>query len=242
VVAVESIDRVSGLKATSCTPALARETVGGGNDNTYSVDLFYPKVITTSELEGGTSASATTAADNVHNCSDSPPTITLTAPSTCTNSCVITATVTQGTHPLSSSQYPGTVTFDLNGKEINKQYVSSSPSTVSFNYSPSGSGSATLSASVTDSVLYEGTDSTHLTYSAQSALSITSASASNNSVTLTWSGGGGTFNGSANGIATGCQGISGNSCTISGLQPNTAYTVDLTDSDGDSTSTQATTT
>jgi membrane peptidoglycan carboxypeptidase len=174
--ATETIDKVSNLKATSCTPALAKETVGGGNDGSFSIDLFYPTVKTTSQLEGGTAATASTATDDVHNCNDSPPTITLTAPSTCQTTCTITATATQGTHPLTDAQYPnypGTVSFTLNGTVIHKANISSSPSTVSFAYSPTASGSGTLTATVTDSVLYSGTASQTFGYANAAANSIT---------------------------------------------------------------------
>ncbi|HET9098071.1 MAG TPA: transglycosylase domain-containing protein [Candidatus Saccharimonadales bacterium] len=162
------IDRVSGLTATSCTPADARETVYNADIGTFNIDIF----------DGGkqsvnvspTSANSNTAVDNVHNCNDSPPTITLTAPSDCVNSCQITATVTQGTHPLTDSQYPdypGTVEFTLDGKVINKQYVSNSPSTVSFTYTPTTAESATIKATVTDSVLYSATDSATVNFTPQ---------------------------------------------------------------------------
>ena len=119
----ETIDKVSGLVATSCTPALAREVLySGGSASSWNIDLFNggrADIGTT----GGTSASSSSssASDDVHNCNDSPPTVTLTAPSACTNSCTITATVTQGTHPLTSSQYPqfpGAVEITLNGNKI----------------------------------------------------------------------------------------------------------------------------
>jgi membrane peptidoglycan carboxypeptidase len=240
----ETIDKVSGLKATSCTPSLARETVGGADDNSYSVDLFYPTMKTTSELEGGTTSTATTASDNVHNCNDSSPTITLTAPSSCTTSCTITATATQGTHPLTSSLYPdfpGTVTFYLANKVIDKQYVSSSPSTVSFTYKPTASGSATIEAVVSDSVLYQGTASTRMSYVHPADLAYT-ATADNNSINLTWSGGSGTYTAYVNGAAsTYCSGVSGTTCDIQGLQPSTAYTVMLEDTNGDKISQTVTT-
>jgi membrane peptidoglycan carboxypeptidase len=236
---LETIDKVSGLKATSCTPALAKESVGGYDDNSFSIDIFYPRTTTTSALEGGSTATATTAADNVHSCNDSPPTITLTAPSTCTTSCEITATTTQGTHPLTSSQYPdypGTVTFTLNGHVINRQYVSTSPSTVSFNYTPPSSGSGTLVATVTDSVLYSGTNSSHITYTHPSDLTLSSGS-SGNSLNLSWTGQSGAVTAIVNGAANGqCQNNTTGSCTIT-LSPG-QYSVYIQDAGGDTSSTE----
>jgi membrane peptidoglycan carboxypeptidase len=236
---VETIDKVSGLKATTCTPASAKETIGGYDDNSYSIDIFYPKMTTTSALEGGTSATASTATDNIHSCNDSPPTITLTSPTTCTTSCVITATVTQGTHPLTSSQYPnypGTVNFLLNGKVINKQYVSSSPSTVSFTYTPPASGSGTLTATVTDSVLYEGSNSSHITYTHPNNLTLSSGS-SGDTLNLSWTGQSGTVSAVVNGAANGqCENNSSGSCSIS-LAPG-LYNVYVQDSSGNVSSTE----
>lgn len=237
----ETIDKVSGLKATSCTPPLARETVGGAADSSFSIDIFYPVKTTTSALEGGTAAPTSAAgSDNVHNCNDSPPTVTLTAPGTCPASgCTITATVTQGTHPLSSSQYSGKVTFTLGGKTIHTATVSNSPSTVSFAYTPTSTGSGTLTATVTDSVLYSGSQSQAMSYSSASPISASATGTSSSSVALSWSGGNAPFNVSGGG--SGCSGVNGNSCTVTGLSPNTPYTFTVQDSTGDSGSVQATT-
>ncbi|HEX4774263.1 MAG TPA: transglycosylase domain-containing protein, partial [Candidatus Saccharimonadales bacterium] len=100
-----TIDRVSNAVATSCTPAAAKETVYNGNSASWNIDIFkggHPSVGSSNTV----SSSSSSATDSVHNCNDSPPSITLTAPSTCDTSCTITATVTQGTHPLSDPQYP----------------------------------------------------------------------------------------------------------------------------------------
>lgn len=193
------IDRVSGKAATSCTPAAAKEYNygggGGGSLATWNVDIF----------EGGTpniggkhaSSSGPTATDDVHNCNDSPPTVTLTAPNTCPASgCTITATVTQGTHKLTDPQYPnfpGTLTFTLNGQVIHTSNVSNSPSTVSFNYVPTVGGSGVLTATVTDSVLYSGSASATMTYQAKSPITGFLATGNGNTVNFAWNGGSGNF-------------------------------------------------
>ena len=243
----ETIDKVSGFLATSCTPALAKETLGGADDASFSIDIFYPKSYANEQaLEGGSPATSSTQTDNVHNCDDSPPTITLTSPGTCSGSCTITATVTQGTHPLSDPQYPqypGTVTFKLGSQTIYTANVSDSPSTVSFTYTPTSSGTDTLTATVTDSVLYEGTDSGTLTYLPTSTASpLTLSSPSNGQitgspVTVSWTGGSGTYSVSVNGnAASNCQNVSTNSCSNVALPVIGTNTIELTDSDGDSTS------
>ncbi len=192
------IDKVSGLTATSCTPDAAKSTEGNSNTNAFSVDQFINGTLNKNANASSTSAGAT---DNVHNCGDSPPTITLTVPDTCDatdnggQGCAITATVTQGTHALTDPQYasyPGTVTFTLNGQVIKTSSVSDSPSTVSFFYAPTSNGTGNLSASVTDSVLYSGTDSANFTLAAAPAstpISSLDGKIAGINVNFTWSGG-----------------------------------------------------
>jgi hypothetical protein len=75
--------------------------------------------------------------------------------------------VTQGTHPLTDAQYaqyPGNITFTLNGKSIYSARVTSSPSTVSFSYTPTSTGSGELTAIVSDSVLYSGSQTVAMGY------------------------------------------------------------------------------
>ena len=112
----ETVDAVSGYLATSCTPTLAQETLGGGSHASFSIDIFYPKQVPDMAAlkEVRTSSSSTaTQTDDVHNCNDSPPSVTVTAANTagnnasgvCDGSCVITVAATAGTHPLSGGTY-----------------------------------------------------------------------------------------------------------------------------------------
>ncbi len=191
----EVIDRISGLLATSCTPPLARETLGYYGNQNFNADIFAGGQPT---ISGSISKNTTAATDNVHNCNQSPPKITLVGPpaGVCNGSCTITATASQGTQPFVSSQYPqypGAITFYLNGNQIKKDYITSSPSTVSFTYNPTSSGSGSLSATVTDSLLYSDTSSTNITYNAPMANF--SATVSGNNDSFSWTGGtSGTFN------------------------------------------------
>lgn len=146
------IDKVSGLVATSCTPELAKETQGGGNDNIFSVDSFVNKK--------SASGSNTTEQDNVHNCSDTKPEVSMSAPDTCTASCSFTVTVTQGTHPLTGDKFPGVVELYVNGQKVKSESATSSPTTITFTYQPTTTGSASVEARATDSVLYSGSYST----------------------------------------------------------------------------------
>ncbi len=156
-----TLDKVSGKVATSCTPPLAKSYAYNANASSWNIDIFSGGKQSISDVSG-TSKSSPAANDDVHNCNDSPPTVTLTAPGSCDTSCSVTATVTQGTHLLSDPQYPqfsGTIIFTLNGQTIHSEHVSASPSTISFTYNPASSGSGTLATTVTDSVLYQGSTS-----------------------------------------------------------------------------------
>jgi membrane peptidoglycan carboxypeptidase len=236
----QTIDRVSGKLATSCTPAAAKETTYNGNVASWNIDIFVnrgvPNIGSTTSGVSSTTASST---DDVHNCNDSPPTVTLTAPSSCPSSgCTVTATVTQGTHTLNDPQYPqdpGKVVFTLNGQVIHSQNVSDSPSTVSFAYTPTSTGSGTLTATVTDSVLYTGSASQAMSYTSSSPISITGFSKSGSKESLAWSGGNGSsYTAYLNGNASDCQ-TGGNNCTVSDVK--TGDSIYVKDSDGNTSQT-----
>ncbi|MEO8785017.1 MAG: penicillin-binding transpeptidase domain-containing protein, partial [Candidatus Saccharimonadales bacterium] len=139
------LDKVSKKAATSCTPDGAKQSQTNGNASSFSVDIFV----------GGSASSAAQGNDDVHNCNDVKPSITLTA-----TNCNIIATITQGTHPLSSSDFPGTVSFLLNGQPVSSASVSDSPSSVSYT---APVGTTAVTAQVTDSVLYQASASVSTT-------------------------------------------------------------------------------
>jgi membrane peptidoglycan carboxypeptidase len=150
----ETIDKVSNKTATSCTPDLAKETQGGGNDNAFSVDIFVNK--------HSTGSSPTAGQDDIHNCSDAKPEISMSAPDTCTNTCAITVTATQGTHPISSERFPGQVELYINGQRIEAKPATTSPTTVTFIYVPTASGPGSVEARIIDSVLYSSSYSSNI--------------------------------------------------------------------------------
>lgn len=237
----QTIDKVSGKVATTCTPAAAKEFVTNGNAASWNIDIFKggQQSIGSASVGSNTDSNAT---DDVHNCNDSPPTVTLTSPGTCNSSCTITATVTQGTHALTDPQYPqfpGNITFTLNGQAIHSENVSDSPSTVSFTYTPTSSGSGTLTATVTDSVLYQGSNSATLNFT--SPLTLGNPAVAGHQITLTWTGGTGGVTAVANGFAApDCSNVSGNSCTIT-VVPNTPYSIYVQDNSGNKSNTVQTT-
>lgn len=242
----QTLDKVSGKIATSCTPDLARETLGNSNADTWNVDKWAGGGTTTNN-SGTTTNPSSTATDDVHNCNDSPPTITITAPNTCdanSGGCTITATVAQGTFALTDptrSQFPGTVNFTVNGQTVKTFQVTDSPSTVSFTYMPDSSGDITMTAQVIDSVLYQATDHATITTTAATPnLTITSpadgsSAGGTGSVTINWTGGHPGYNVSVSGFGVNCSktNMTETNLQCSGLKPAMTYTATVEDSQGE---------
>jgi hypothetical protein len=85
--------------------------------------------------------------------------------------------VTQGTHKLTDNQYPqypGTITFTLNGNVIYSSRLNDSPASSSFTYKPTSDGNGVIRVTVTDSVLYSATQNVSINYTAMQNLSIVS--------------------------------------------------------------------
>ncbi len=157
-----TIDKVSKKLATSCTPALAKLFAGNSNASSFSVDQF---------VTGGSATSGggynTNASDDVHQCSDQKPVISLIVARQNEggngNDYTVTITATQGTHSLSSADFKGTIRLTINGKVVKTFNMSSaSPQSFSYNFSPKD-GNNTVSADATDSVLYQSSDSRTIT-------------------------------------------------------------------------------
>jgi membrane peptidoglycan carboxypeptidase len=186
-------DKVSKKIATNCTPGLAKQTEAGNSAaDHFSVDIYTGA--------GGAVNGNSSASDDVHSCDDTKPQITLTVtdnnsgdPNVCNGSCTIAAAVSAGTHPFDDAQYPdfpGTVNFSVNGTVIK-----SLPTTgaLSFTYTPTSSGDASVSAQVIDSVLYDATDSATVSMSPGVPLTLVSAKTQGPAnVKFTWAGGSGT--------------------------------------------------
>ncbi|HYF96531.1 MAG TPA: hypothetical protein VD947_00660, partial [Patescibacteria group bacterium] len=143
----------------------------------------------------------------------------------CSGSCVFTATVSQGTHPISSAEFPGTVNFAVGGQTVHSARVNSSPATISFTYNVAVSGSQGVTAQVIDSVLYDSSDSRTVSFSASSSsLSLTQAKFNNagpNGTKFSWSGGSGSvsiYRKSDNGLICASGGSSCNGAGTVGMQ------------------------
>lgn len=179
----QTIDIVSNKLATDCTPSRARKDVTGGDANSFSSDPY---------VNGGSGVANTSQKDDVHKCGDNKPSVRFAgATSLGGGKYRVTVDVTQGTHPLSSSRFPGTVSVSVDGKQIGSRNISSA-GTVSFTYTASSNGSKRVSATVVDSVLYDGSDTGTFTASGVSSgggLTITGVSYDGTTTTFTWSGG-----------------------------------------------------
>jgi len=143
----QTLDKVSGKLATSCTPANAKSTAYNSNTSSFSIDRF---------VAGGnlSQGAAVQGSDDIHKCDDAAPSLSLT---TAGNSIILTAS--QGTFPLIgtyTSNQAGTIIVTSNGKTICTLNIDQ-PSlyTGSCQYTPTSADSIPLSATLTDSVLYQ---------------------------------------------------------------------------------------
>lgn len=173
----QTTDKVSGLIATSCTPDLAKQTSYNSAASEWNIDIFMGGHPSTTSASTGTTPSPATATDNVHNCNDVAPSITITAvansttTATCPSTgCLIQVNVQQGTHALTDSaypNYPGTINLLVGGQVVQSQAANSSGD-YQFTYVPPAgtAGTIQLEAQVIDSVLYQGTDTKTLTIQA----------------------------------------------------------------------------
>lgn len=160
----ETIDIVSNKLATDCTPARAKKPANNANANQFSSDRFH----------GGGGTTGTSEKDDVHKCEDAKPAVSISVdPNPCVTACRITVTATAGTHPISSSKFPGTINVRVGDQVVQSLQINDSPSTVSFVYNVAVTGPQNVSAEVVDSVLYDASDSRSVTMSTASPVTIT---------------------------------------------------------------------
>jgi membrane peptidoglycan carboxypeptidase len=173
------IDQVSNKLATECTPPRARKETNDVQADSFSSDIFVGT--------GGRNTSSGEK-DDVHKCNDKKPGISLSVQKS-GNSYNLVASVTQGTHPLSSDKFKGQVTFAANGRQLpGGSFEIGSPGAVVYrNYKPNGT--VTITATVVDSVLYDASDTERITADNSSSPSLTVTPSGGNNFTFTWSGG-----------------------------------------------------
>lgn len=183
-------DRVSGYLATSCTPEAARQVFSSGGvtpeipptDPLYN-DWLQP--IAALAARSGVPVGGDVGSilkDNVHQCDDVKPKVSLTAKKISGKTYKITAIVTKGTHT------PESLTVSAGGSNIKTSEISGS-ATKSFNHTFSGNGSLVISANVTDEALYSGSDSTsiNLQSSTPNPVSPAIVSSSSDNTAISWS-------------------------------------------------------
>ena len=153
------IDKVSGKLATECTPADAIETISAGliTAEIPATDISYarwqPPVSALAASLGMSGGSLPTEKDDIHNCSDTKPVVSLATDKSSGSNFTLTASVASGTHTANR------LTFFMDGTEIGSQNISGSGS-YSIDYSPSSTGSHQFSAKVVDAALYSATSNT----------------------------------------------------------------------------------
>jgi len=196
----QTLDKVSGKLATSCTPEAAKNNQTNSNAASWNVDIFVGGV-----ASNGSIVNSSVGNDDVHSCDDAKPSITVTSADggSCTvgQPCSFTVTATGGTHPLSDSnrsQFQGSITLLSNGQSIGSAAIpfdSGDVYSTTITYTPNAAGTFNISANVSDSVLYGGSsDSISVTVNGAAvptpALTL-SGNRAGNKVTFTWSGGSG---------------------------------------------------
>ncbi len=220
----QTIDIVSNKLATDCTPPRARKETTDAQADAFSSDTFVGT--------GGGGNNTSAEKDDVHRCEDAKPNITLTVQQS-GDSYNLIATVSQGTHPLSSDRFKGNVTFSVNGQALpGGSYEVGSPSSIVYqNYKPSGS--VTVTATVVDSVLYDATDSA--TVGKNGDISLISATKSGGTLTVVWTGATGNVTIRKGNTIIPCN-VSGSGCTSNTNAVSVGDTIIATDGSGKSDS------
>lgn len=154
----QSYDKVSGKLATDCTPDLAKEDHTDSAAAQFSVDIF---------VTGKSSTGLSGDKDDVHKCDDTKPTISFNVQTTSTPGIyTIASTASQGTAAFNSDKFPGTVTFTIDGQVISggSESISDSGVIAPITYKSTFDGTKTVTATITDSLLYSGTSSSDVIF------------------------------------------------------------------------------
>ena len=153
-------DKVSGKRATECTPPLAIEETTGGTASQFSSDPFY-NLATNSEDK-----------DDVHKCDDVRPSVSIASINNGDGNYTFQVSVGAGTHPIASEKFAGKLTVSINGNVIaDGARDIGGPGVYQFTYTSSLATNATVTAYVTDSVLYEASDAIDVAFQLPPAVS-----------------------------------------------------------------------
>lgn len=144
-----TIDKVSGLKATDCTPERAKEErTGGGLWPEVPPDDY--RFSSWSKVAGyGGGGSGPTKDDNVHKCTDELPDVSLSVNKLSDGVYEFEADTSRGTHNL------GTLNFIVNGQTVSSINLGKNGGTETYVHVFSGDGEYTITAEVIDKALYD---------------------------------------------------------------------------------------
>lgn len=146
-------DKVSGKRASECTPPLALEEISNSDATSFSSDPFYD------------SATNSEDKDDVHKCEDIKPTVSLSVVNNTKGSYTFNVSVGAGTHPISSDKFAGQLTVTVAGQAIpNGSIQIAGPGIYSIQFTSIYDTSKTVQAEVVDSVLYSTIDARDATF------------------------------------------------------------------------------
>ena len=171
----QTIDVISSKLATECTPNLAKKTLDTSGASAFSGDTFVGGGVNTEEK------------DDIHLCSDSRPTVSVSVAKGSGNSFSLSATLGQGTHKLAgnSDKGAGKINFLVDGQIVESFVIVDGQNTYTTTYTPTAAGTKSVTAQVIDSVMY---DATSTASSIDAQLLTISVSSSPTKVIFTWSG------------------------------------------------------
>lgn len=151
------IDKISGKRATECTPERAKEEVVDVG-RLPEIPPEDPAFSAWAGPAGYGKTSTITEDDDVHKCSDSLPKVSVNTSKLDDGIYSLKATVTRGTHSLA------TLNFIVDDQIVSSQNISSN-GTYSYTHIFSSTGSHTVRAEVVDSVLYDNSNSSTVSVS-----------------------------------------------------------------------------
>ena len=136
----QTIDKVSNKLATDCTPSRARQEVDNSAAASFSGDIFVSSTGVNLDQK-----------DDVHKCDDIKPSLSSL---TLNPDGSISVIAYQGTHPISSDQFKGTVNFIASSQVVRSFNVSTNGQVVTLESGAVADGTE-VSAEIIDSVLYD---------------------------------------------------------------------------------------
>ena len=178
------IDSISKLLATECTPELARKEITAGKivPEIGPSDPNYSKWLAPIAARYNSSGSGIipTEKDNVHLCDDEKPKVSLTGPSSCTGTCNINVSFSEGTHPVI------TLNIKADGQIIRSYDITSSSSPIIYTFTPTTDGKVDIVAEIIDDVLYSDSSNTLAVDAFESSVFSTSAQKIGSNLKITW--------------------------------------------------------